>query len=143
MRSIEDILYPFLKIYNALPLYLRNKMRTSAKKNTTEKERGLIEALSKRYVKEAVEDRSPLDLAYANAMKELYAKYPNDADVGVLYAESLMNLHPWDLQDKKGKNKAWTPEIISILENIIANKICHYLLKLCQCLSQDLCHLLP
>jgi tetratricopeptide (TPR) repeat protein len=91
-----------------------------SKKNTTEKERGLIEALSKRYVKEAVEDRSPLDLAYAYAMKELYAKYPNDADVGVLYAESLMNLHPWDLQDKEGNNKAWTPEIISILENIIA-----------------------
>ena len=91
-----------------------------SKKNTTEKERGLIEALSKRYVKEAVEDRSPLDLAYASAMKELYAKYPNDADVGVLYAESLMNLHPWDLQDKEGNNKAWTPEIISILENIIA-----------------------
>ena len=91
-----------------------------SKKNTTEKERGLIEALSKRYVKEAVEDRSSLDLAYANAMKELYAKYPNDADVGVLYAESLMNLHPWDLQDKEGNNKAWTPEIISILEDIIA-----------------------
>jgi hypothetical protein len=91
-----------------------------SKKNTTEKERGLIEALSKRYVKEAVVDRSPLDLAYAHAMKELYAKYPNDADMGVLYAESLMNLHPWDLQDKEGNNKAWTPEIISILENIIA-----------------------
>ena len=96
-----------------------------SKKNTTEKERGLIEALSKRYVKEAVEDRSPLDLAYANAMKELYAKYPNDADVGVLYAESLMNLHPWDLQDKEGNNKAWTPEIISILENIIARNPKH------------------
>jgi len=96
-----------------------------SKKNTTEKERGLIEALSKRYVKEAVEDRSPLDLAYANAMKELYAKYPNDADVGVLYAESLMNLHPWDLQDKKGNNKEWTPEIISILENIIARNPKH------------------
>ena len=26
MKSIEDILYPFLKIYNALPLFVRNSI---------------------------------------------------------------------------------------------------------------------
>jgi tetratricopeptide (TPR) repeat protein len=91
-----------------------------SKNNTTEKERELIEALSKRYVSDPIDDRSPLDLAYAKAMKVLYHKYPDDADVGTLYAESLMNLHPWDLQDKEGNDKEWTPEIISLLESIIA-----------------------
>ena len=87
--------------------------------NTTEKERNLIEALSKKYTKDAVEDRTSLDMAYANTMKKLYAKYPNDYNIGVLYAESIMNLHPWDLQDKEGKDKEWTPEIITTLESII------------------------
>lgn len=87
--------------------------------NSDEKEKDLIAALSKRYVEEAVEDRYPLDSAYADAMKALYAKYPDDANVGALYAESLMNLHPWDLQDKEGNNKEWTPEIISVLEDVI------------------------
>jgi tetratricopeptide (TPR) repeat protein len=93
---------------------------TLAQKNTTEKERDLIEALSRRYVKDPVDDRSPLDKAYAGAMKVLYEKYPNDADVSALYAESLMNLYPWNLQDKEGNDKEWTPEIISILEKSIA-----------------------
>lgn len=90
-----------------------------SKYNTTEKERDLIEALSKRYADRILEDRSSLDQAYANAMKALYVKYPDDSQIGVLYAESLMNLHPWDLQDKKGKDKEWTPEIISTLEDVI------------------------
>jgi tetratricopeptide (TPR) repeat protein len=94
---------------------------TLAQKNTTEKEKDLIEALSRRYVKDPVDDRSPLDQAYAKVMKELYEKYPNDADVSALYAESLMNLHPWDLHDKNGNDKEWTSEIISILEKCIAN----------------------
>jgi len=95
-------------------------IKRSRNNNTTEKERDLIEALSKRYVNDPLEDRYPLDLAYAGAMKALYYKYPNDADVSVLYAESLMNLHPWDLQDKEGNDREWTPEIISILKNCIA-----------------------
>ncbi|CAM1341441.1 tetratricopeptide repeat protein [Tenacibaculum aestuarii] len=90
-----------------------------SKYNTTEKERDLIEALSKRYADRILEDRSSLDQAYANAMKALYVKYPDDSQIGVLYAESLMNLHPWDLQDKNGKDKEWTPEIISTLEDVI------------------------
>ena len=97
------------------------KALTLAQKNTTARERALIEALSKRYVKYPIDDRAPLDQDYARAMKVVYEKYPNDADVCALYVESLMNLHPWDLQDKDGNDKEWTPEIISILEECIAS----------------------
>lgn len=91
-----------------------------SKNNISEKERMLIDALSKRYVASPVEDRSILDQNYAKAMKLVYNKYPSDADISTLYAESLMNLHPWDLQDKDGNDKLWTPEIIAILEKSIA-----------------------
>ena len=37
---------------------------------------------------------------YAKAMRELARRYPDDLDAATLYAESLMDLHPW---------KLWTP----------------------------------
>jgi tetratricopeptide (TPR) repeat protein len=83
------------------------------------KEKALINALSKRYIKAPVDDRSKLDLAYSNAMKKVYENFSNDADVAALYAESIMDLHPWDLWDKKGNPKEWTPKIISTLEHAI------------------------
>ncbi len=82
---------------------------------TTEKEKALINALSKRYSKAATDDRTPLDMAYSKAMQDVYTNFSNDADVCAMYAESIMNLHPWDLWDKKGNTKEWTPEIISLL----------------------------
>ncbi|SDB25405.1 hypothetical protein SAMN03097699_0322 [Flavobacteriaceae bacterium MAR_2010_188] len=88
--------------------------------NSSPKEKALIRALSKRYVKDPVEDRTELDIAYSNAMKKVHENFPNDADIATLYAESLMDLHPWDLWDKKGNPKEWTLNIISILEHAIA-----------------------
>lgn len=93
--------------------------------NATDKEKALIEALSKRYVKEPIEDRSPLDIAYSEAMKKVSKKYPDDATINTLYAESVMNLHPWDLYDKSGKAKPWTPEIVALLEKILVKNPKH------------------
>lgn len=83
------------------------------------KEKALIDALAKRYVKDPVDNRSELDIAYSNAMAAVYEIFPNDADVATLYAESMMDLHPWDLWDKKGNTKEWTPKIISTLEHAL------------------------
>lgn len=86
----------------------------------SERERVLIEALSERYVKEPVEDRTSLDIAYSNAFKKLSTDFPNDADIATLYAESIMNLHPWDLWEKDGRIKEWTPPIIDALDKAMA-----------------------
>jgi len=86
----------------------------------TPKEKALINALAKRYVKAPMEDRSALDIKYADAMKAVYADFDKDADVASLYAESIMDLHPWDLWDKEGNTKEWTPEIIATLEYAMA-----------------------
>ncbi len=88
--------------------------------NSNEKEKALIDALTHRYAKQPPENRSELDKDYAAAMKKVYTQYPDDADIGALYAESLMDLHPWDLYEKKTKQpKSWTPEIIAVLEHLI------------------------
>lgn len=79
-------------------------------------ERGLIDAMALRYMAEPVEDRSGSDKAYSEAMRIMAARFPEDADVATLFAESLMDMHPWDLWEKNGTARPWTPEIIATLE---------------------------
>ncbi len=83
-------------------------------------ERDLIAALSKRYAWPAPKDRAPLDAAYAEAMREVWRKYPKDADVGALLAESLMDLRPWGQWSPEGQPAPETPEILATLEAVLA-----------------------
>ncbi|MFD2200839.1 hypothetical protein [Shivajiella indica] len=85
----------------------------------SEKEAAFIMAMDKRYVAEPREDRSELDLAYAQAMSKVWEKYSDDADAGTLYAEALMDLQPWDLWDKEGNPKGNTPIILDVLESVL------------------------
>jgi len=67
------------------------------------RERAYIQALAKRYGRRpATDDRKALDRAYANAMREVARRYPDDLDASVLFAESLMVLRPWDLWTADG-----------------------------------------
>ncbi|MET6996410.1 hypothetical protein [Chitinophaga defluvii] len=92
----------------------------SLRAKCTQKEKALIDALTYRYEMPAPSDRSALDSAYAAAMKKVYAQYPTDPDIGALYAEALMDVHPWDLYEKKTKKpRAWTPELLAVLEHLI------------------------
>jgi len=82
-------------------------------------ERALIDALGKRYANPQPEDRSGLDRAYADAMREVWKKYPEDPDVGALFAESMMNLRPWDQWTPDGKPQPGTEEIIATLDAVL------------------------
>ena len=88
-------------------------------------EQALIEALAKRYADPAPEDRKPLDEAYAAAMRELHKRYPEDADIGALCAESLMDLRPWDLWTIDGTAQPGTEEILATLEGVLAKSPKH------------------
>ena len=81
-----------------------------------EKEQAYINALSKRYAETPPADRKPLDEAYADAMREVAQKYPDDPDAAALFAEALMDLHPWKYWEKDGSPKPWTPEIVNTIE---------------------------
>lgn len=83
-------------------------------------EQDLINALAKRYVEHAPEDRSELNAAYANAMRAVWKKYPQDTDIGALCAESLMDLHPWDLWQHDGTMQPWTGEVVEVLDAVLA-----------------------
>jgi tetratricopeptide (TPR) repeat protein len=82
-------------------------------------ERDLINALMKRYADPQPPDRKPLDLAYAYAMREVWKAHPDDADIGALFAEALMDLRPWDLWLPDGNPQPETPEILATLEKVL------------------------
>jgi len=87
--------------------------------NTSPVERALIDALAKRYANPQPEDRSGLDHAYADAMREVWKKYPKDPDVGAFFAEAMMNLRPWDQWTPEGKPQPGTDEIIATLDAVL------------------------
>lgn len=82
-------------------------------------EQGLVAALGKRYVAEPTGDQLPREQAYSDAMGTLSQRFPDDVDVAALYAESMMNLHPWKLYKADGSPEAWTPAIVATLERAL------------------------
>jgi tetratricopeptide (TPR) repeat protein len=87
--------------------------------NASDAEAVLVRAVAKRYAWPAPEDRSALDRAYAKAMGDAYKAFPDDPDIGAIYAESLMNLQPWDYWDNEGNPKGRASEIVEVLEGVI------------------------
>ena len=85
----------------------------------TERERAYIQALAKRYSSDSKVDLRKLDADYANAMRELSKHYPDDLDAATLYAESLMDLHPWKQWTLDGRPTEGTEEIIAVLESVL------------------------
>jgi hypothetical protein len=68
-------------------------------------EQALIAALSKRYADNPKADRAELDTAYAAAMAQAAAQFPQDNEIAVLYAEALMDLSPWNYWQPAGGNR--------------------------------------
>lgn len=96
---------------------LQNALELS--QNASEKEKAYIQALAKRYALESVEDRSRLDVAYANAMRELSQRYPDDLDAATLFVEALMDITPWNYWTQEGEPNPNTSEILATLESVL------------------------
>ncbi len=94
-------------------------------------ERDYIAAITRRYAAQPVDNRAKLDSDYAGAMKEIASKYPDDLDAATLYAESLMDLQPWNYWTVGGEPKGAIKDIVATLERVIAKDpnhpgACHY-----------------
>ncbi|MDA0832156.1 MAG: hypothetical protein O2955_00310 [Planctomycetota bacterium] len=88
-------------------------------------ERALVKAVSQRYAIPVPKDRSLLDQKYADAMEDAWHQFPGDPDVGALFAESLMNLQPWDLWTDKGEPKGRIFEILAVLDKTMSQTPLH------------------
>ncbi len=85
-------------------------------------EQALIGALAKRYQGPeplAPAAMQPFNEAYAAAMRDVAKKFPDDLDVQVLFAGSMMDRNPWKLWSLDGKPAPGTEEIVGTLERVI------------------------
>ncbi len=96
------------------------QMAKTLSDRSTETEQAYISALAKRFSLDPATDLKVLYRAYKDAMGELHDRYPDDLDAATLYADSLMNLTPWQLWDKSGRPGEGTEEIVSLLETVLA-----------------------
>jgi tetratricopeptide (TPR) repeat protein len=88
--------------------------------NASEKEQALIATLAKRYGADETADRIALDIAYADAMAEVAKRFPDDLDIATLYAESLMDLSPWNYWGDGGKTPTGrTADLVATLERVL------------------------
>lgn len=101
------------------------KRASSLAANARPADRALIEALALRYADPAPDDRKPLDAAYARAMADVAARFPDDDDAATLYAEALMDLTPWSYWTAEGQQTEHTPRILGELERVLARNPRH------------------
>jgi tetratricopeptide (TPR) repeat protein len=88
-------------------------------------ERELIDALATRYASPPPADRAHLDQAYADAMASLAGRHPDHPEIAVLYAESLMNLRPWNYWADDGSPNPGIADALARLEATIAKDETH------------------
>ncbi len=91
----------------------------------SEKERAYIEALAKWYSSDPKAERPPLDAAYAAAMRDVVAKFPDDLDAATLLAQSLMDTAPWNYWNADGSPRGFTNEVLASLESVLKRKPDH------------------
>jgi tetratricopeptide (TPR) repeat protein len=101
------------------PHALENAQKAmSLKANATEREQALIEALSKRYTGDP-QHRQVNDKAYADAMRQVQQRFPDDNDIAMLYVESMMDLRPWGYWMRDGQPHEGTAEIVALTEEVM------------------------
>jgi tetratricopeptide (TPR) repeat protein len=86
----------------------------------------LTEVMNQRYSADTLDlHRRELNMAYADGMKMLMKKYPEDLDIAALYVDAVMLIHPWDFWNNDGSPKPWTPELVKICELILKKQPLH------------------
>jgi len=89
------------------------------KGSATPREQAYIDAVAVRYTGRA-DDRKAADRAYAEAMRNVAAAFGDDLDARTLYAESLMDLRPWNYWTRDGVAYPETVEVQASLERVLA-----------------------
>jgi hypothetical protein len=95
------------------------------KEGVSAREQAYITALERRYQARHEDDRSALDRAFAEAMRGVAQRYPDDLDAQTLLAEALMNTMPWDYWTKARSPKPETEEAFAALRRVIARQPDH------------------
>lgn len=112
--------------YSATPAaFTATQKAVSLSANSTAKEKILIKAMSVRYASDSTISRASLNQLYTDEMQKAYLQFSNDADIAALYADALMNQHPWEYWKHNGDAQPWTPRILEVLEKTLVQSPLH------------------
>ena len=101
------------------PAYGATQRAVALAKSSSTADRALIEAAAVRYTDDSTANRAPLDSAYAAKLRVATRRFPNDPDIGTLFAESMLDLRPWNQWKKDGTPQPGTLEAVAALERVI------------------------
>lgn len=103
----------------AAPAWAATQKAMSLRAHVTPAERAYIEALATRYADPAPADRSVLDRAFAEAMRDVAGRFPEDPDAASIYAEALMDISPWNYWRADGSGGDHAQVIVDTLETVL------------------------
>ena len=115
MAAGPNINMPMDPEHAAIALEATAKARAMAAQLSAS-DRAYIDAITVRFSDDSRRTRAGLDSAYANAMRKLAKRYPADADARALFAESMLDLNPWNQWKHEGAPNPGTLEIVATLE---------------------------
>jgi hypothetical protein len=112
--SAEEAPYAYIAIQEA----------TKRRNHADEKERALIDAMAVRYVEHFdAARRVDQDRAYADAMKKVADRFPDDLEIVTLYADALFLLEP--RRGSRDINDPNVQRLHQVLESVLARDIHH------------------
>ncbi|MGP1345134.1 MAG: tetratricopeptide repeat protein [Phycisphaerales bacterium] len=88
-------------------------------------ERDLVMAVAQRTAWPVPDAQLPYDEAYFRAMEGVYERHPSHPDVAALFAESMMNLQPWDYWTESKTPKGRALRFIGVIERGLAANPTH------------------
>jgi tetratricopeptide (TPR) repeat protein len=109
---------------NAVPAWEALQRAVERLDKASPREQDYIRALATRYAEKAPDDRAPLDRAFADAMRDVAAKHPDDYDAQIVFVEALMDTSPWNYWDGH-QPKEFTKEALTTLERVLARNPDH------------------
>jgi tetratricopeptide (TPR) repeat protein len=92
---------------------------------TRPEERALVDAVARRHSADPALTRQALDVAYANAMRDVARRFPDDLEAATFFADAMMNLRPWNLWTADGAPHPGTEELVQTLERVLARNPDH------------------
>jgi tetratricopeptide (TPR) repeat protein len=88
------------------------------KSKATPREQAYIDTLTYRYSGNP-DERKKRDQDYADAMRKVVQRLPDDLDAAALFAESIMDLRPWDYWTRDDRPREGTEETSRVLQSVM------------------------
>jgi tetratricopeptide (TPR) repeat protein len=101
--------------------YAASQKALALKTGLTETEQAMIDALARRYTADKVDDWKAPNAAYMQAMAEVAKRFPDDPEVAMMYAASVVETRPWDYWTRKDEPHPGIAAALASVEKVIRN----------------------